>query len=271
MPATGPGDKPLRPRRGRRKPASPAPRPAPTQTAAAAENQRQVQTGKVRGPRKTKASDYHAPRPVNNAPAYKPPVNDTKSNADLGRATKFKHTPKYRADVRAVYHAATPERKQELADQADKRSIEGRIILEEHAARKRLIDAASNTGGDFGPHLSIDTSTPEGRRLAQSATPIQPRKQITDLPGVTAGLKVLEQTTRPLHALAGAAKADVKVIQDKGLSTYLQKGGGQAAIDAASRGIQNKDKVTFSDVLKEAGRKKQDGPWCGRICSGRCT
>lgn len=69
-------------------------------------------------------------------------------------------------------------------------------------------------------------------------------------------LRVLEQTTRPTHALAGAAKADVKTIKEKGVGYYLRHGG-KGSIEAAKRGIQNKDKTTFSDVLKEAGVKNK--------------
>jgi hypothetical protein len=55
-------------------------------------------------------------------------------------------------------------------------------------------------------------------------------------------LKVLDQTTRPVHAVAGAADAAVT---------------GKDVLRAAKRGIQNKDRTTFSDVLKHAGVKNK--------------
>jgi hypothetical protein len=55
-------------------------------------------------------------------------------------------------------------------------------------------------------------------------------------------LKVLDQTTRPVHAVAGAADAAVT---------------GKNVLRAAQRGIENKDRTTFSTVLKHAGVKNK--------------
>jgi hypothetical protein len=66
-------------------------------------------------------------------------------------------------------------------------------------------------------------------------------------------LKVLDQTTRPLHAVAGAADVAVNTIQHKGLKSYVLHGTHGQALKAAGRGIQNKDRTTFSKVLKDAG------------------
>jgi hypothetical protein len=66
-------------------------------------------------------------------------------------------------------------------------------------------------------------------------------------------LKVLDQTTRPIHALAAAEVQDVKTIKQKGLKHYLIHGGGKPARQAALKGIKNQDKSTTSDVLTEAG------------------
>jgi hypothetical protein len=68
---------------------------------------------------------------------------------------------------------------------------------------------------------------------------------------------VLEQTTRPLHAVAGAANEDVKRIKRNGASELLSIKPHASSLKAASRGIQNKDKTTFSDVLKTAGVKNK--------------
>jgi hypothetical protein len=54
-------------------------------------------------------------------------------------------------------------------------------------------------------------------------------------------ISVLEQTTRPLHAVAGAADA---ALTHKNIAR------------AAARGLQNKDRTTFSTVLKHAGAPK---------------
>lgn len=58
------------------------------------------------------------------------------------------------------------------------------------------------------------------------------------------GLKVLEQTTRPVHGVAGAVDAAVK-----GKSLH-------EVHHAFTRGVLNKDKITFSEVLKHAGAPK---------------
>ena len=50
--------------------------------------------------------------------------------------------------------------------------------------------------------------------------------------------KVLEQTTRPLHGVAGGTRAAIK---------------GENVPKAVKRGLQNKDKSTFSDVLDDLG------------------
>lgn len=54
--------------------------------------------------------------------------------------------------------------------------------------------------------------------------------------------KILEQTTRPTHAIAGSAKAAIE---------------GTSVPKAALRGFKNEDKTTFSDVLKSAGVKNK--------------
>lgn len=61
-------------------------------------------------------------------------------------------------------------------------------------------------------------------------------------------LKVLDQTTRPLHAIAGAVDA---------LAPTAKKGSRSAGpLKRFVRGLQNKDKTTFGDVLKHAGAPK---------------
>jgi hypothetical protein len=62
-------------------------------------------------------------------------------------------------------------------------------------------------------------------------------------------LKVLEQTTRPLHAIAGAARKDVQEFKKHGPKGLV----GHGSLKEAGKGIRNETKNTFSDVLKEAG------------------
>jgi hypothetical protein len=69
------------------------------------------------------------------------------------------------------------------------------------------------------------------------------------------GLAILNQLTRPIHAIAGETLSDVR---RGGLSEILavHAPGSKAAAErrrALSRGIQNKDKYLFSDVLRAAG------------------
>lgn len=59
-----------------------------------------------------------------------------------------------------------------------------------------------------------------------------------------AAIKILAQTSRPVHGIAGAADA---LVQGKGLS---------AAHHALTRGLENKDQVLFSSVLKHLGAPK---------------
>jgi hypothetical protein len=58
-------------------------------------------------------------------------------------------------------------------------------------------------------------------------------------------LKILDQTTRPIHAVAAGSKA---AIQGKGASGIAR---------AEARGLQLKDRTLFSDVLKTAGVKNK--------------
>lgn len=89
------------------------------------------------------------------------------------------------------------------------------------------------------------TGRPDRGKLVTSPIDLEAMalKDNTGKAGVEASLdagvvKVLDQLTRPLHAVAGAANAAVT---------------GKNIPRAASRGIQNKDKVLFSDVLKSVG------------------
>lgn len=80
----------------------------------------------------------------------------------------------------------------------------------------------SKTTKEDAIRLALDTSSSEGLQAG---------------PGAVVG-KVLEQTVRPLHAIAGATDAALK---------------GKNVPKAALRGLQNKDRTTFGKVLKDQG------------------
>jgi hypothetical protein len=77
------------------------------------------------------------------------------------------------------------------------------------------------------------------KRLIQSAGS---RKSGVDAAVSAPAAKALEQTTRPLHAVAGGVDAAVR---------------GENVLKGAERGITLKDRKTFSDVLKSAGVKNK--------------
>ena len=73
-----------------------------------------------------------------------------------------------------------------------------------------------------------------------------PSYRKADQRALTAGLKILEQTARPIHGIAAGTKAGIE---------------GKDVLSAAGRGVTLKDKTLFSDVLKAAGvRGKGVGP-----------
>jgi hypothetical protein len=108
--------------------------------------------------------------------------------------------------------------------------------------------------GRVDRHGRAPIINPRGQTVGHSQHVLSRSERRADVAGKLApALVVLNQTTRPLHAVAGAARADVKTAQDRGLAHYLIHGGGTQALTATARGIQNKDQFTFSDVLKQAG------------------
>jgi hypothetical protein len=107
-------------------------------------------------------------------------------------------------------------------------------------ARRGVQVARRDAAKDAAP-LHVDTSTAAGRRLVARA-----RRQQAALAqrrsGATAGvLHVLDQVARPVHGIAGATDA---LVQGHGLA---------GAHHALTRGLENKDRKTFSDVLHHAG------------------
>lgn len=145
---------------------------------------------------------------------------------DTARAEKFKRTDKY---VQTVKDAA-PKPTKIL------KVVKDQPVPDSKAELRRVLAG--------------------GRRSKRVPAPAMNRMQtVTAAPA----LKVLDQTTRPLHAVAAAAKEDVKTVKAKGIGHYLVHGSGGRSVKAAKRGIQNKDKSTFSDVFTEAGWKPKSG------------
>ncbi|HET7425763.1 MAG TPA: hypothetical protein VFJ50_01900 [Gemmatimonadales bacterium] len=119
------------------------------------------------------------------------------------------------------------------------------------AQRARALAAVAQSGGEFDSFAHVHAE----REAANAAAKV--RREQRRASAVAPALKVLDQTTRVSHAIAAAAKEDVKTIKTKGLSHYLAHGSGSRSIKAAERGFQLKDRTVFSDVLKEAGVKNK--------------
>jgi hypothetical protein len=66
-------------------------------------------------------------------------------------------------------------------------------------------------------------------------------------------LKVLDQTTRPVHAVAAAARKDVQEFKKHGVKGLV----GHGSLKSAVKGAKLEDRSLFSDVLKEAGVKNK--------------
>lgn len=138
--------------------------------------------------------------------------------------------------------------------------------------------AADTKKGQAYVKKQYDTKPGSIKRLYVKGTTVPP-KIATDVAfnkSVTKGrlaqaqieapvLKVLDQTTRPLHAVAASARADIHTIKTKGLKydlTHIDR----ANLHAAAQGIRNKDKSTFSDVYTDAGWKPKGT--LGKIAKG---
>ena len=145
-------------------------------------------------------------------------VKDTKGSSDLQRAERFKQTPQYAKDYTSglVAGAKTYTDKSLKGQKAD--------WSDPRLQRLKKLKFIRNTHGYAAP----------GEALA----PI-----LQDKSGAPVA-KVLEQTTRTLHAVAAPTKQIVEGHPEK-------------APSAALKGLRNKDKTTFSDVLASAGVKNK--------------
>lgn len=99
--------------------------------------------------------------------------------------------------------------------------------------RKRSVLGVDSALNDLWAPINPETGKP---------FPLEELTELYKQSGIeSAGLKVLEQTTRPLHAIAGATDSLVR-------GESVGK-----ALDAAGEGLIENKSVTFSDVLKSAG------------------
>jgi hypothetical protein len=106
------------------------------------------------------------------------------------------------------------------------------------AAKKYFFDRKTGKYTKKSPYG--DTVPPDVARR-QSYKDQQLKNLSADVARAAPVLKVLDQTTRPLHGIAAGARAAI---------------GGQNVPKAVGRGLANKDKSTFSDVLKDVGAPK---------------
>lgn len=89
-------------------------------------------------------------------------------------------------------------------------------------------------GRPAGSWVTVD----KGRERGMTVGEANPDRAARQAAVVAPALKVLDQTTRPAHAIAGAAYAGVT---------------GKDVLKGALRGAQLKDRKLFGDVLREAG------------------
>lgn len=185
------------------------------------------------------------------------PAVDPVRNTNVVRKRKVKRKPRSTAppisgDQRDRMRAArdqqlresvpkTPDqadRKRSPQQQARDRAVVNRVVRE---TRERAV-AKRNRGS--GTRAVKRVLAPRGRVIdaTKQFEESQARSREQRAVRLAPVLKVLDQTTRPLHAVAGATDAAVQ---------------GRNVPKAAVRGIKNEDKTTFSTVLRHAGVKNK--------------
>lgn len=170
------------------------------------------------------------------------PPSRTERLADAHRA------PEQKKHDRAVSDEAVRESRKRVIRKRSKAlterltiSSKGTLILKgggPKRGRAAIPGATANPLDELGSPLG-----PEVNRL------ISRRSRPEDLKAPA--LKALEYLNRPLHAVASAAKEDVKNYEKYGVKGLV----GHGSLDEAKKGLTGKSNVTFSDVLKEAGVK----------------
>lgn len=152
------------------------------------------------------------------------------------------YTPAEQAAIRDLYRGGM--RKAHVDSVAALYELGNRAQRANIRAVGRAVNAANGPtrGVAFRPardESSLQTQLDEGLRRAEQ------QESSTAAPA----LKVLEQTLRPIHAIAAAAKHDVQQVKKHGIQGLV----GHGSLNAAGRGFALKDKSLFSDVLQEAG------------------
>lgn len=138
----------------------------------------------------------------------------------------------------------------------DAQDVAGRSSQQKAQDRKAVAKATTS-----GKYVKAQPNLPTVKQFSQ-------QNKASVAGKVAPVLTVLNQTTRPLHAIAGAAKADVHTIKTQGLGHYLAHGSPEAP-HAALRGVENKDTTTFSDVFTEAGWKPKGT--LGKVAKGAAS
>ncbi len=224
-------------------------------------------TGKRTAPKRVRrAKPKPAPMPGGNAAAHAPKPRVRKvvvragdapatRTADLKKANAYKKTPAYKHDVKVAKVAAVSYKRAQASrvrashrseTAADPHSVAkaDRYLRDQYASSKfKKYLPTDKQGNPVGPHGErIGLLPPRNLKELQVRTTADQNVKKAEL--VAPALKILDQTTRPLHGIAGGVDAAVK-------------GGSPSDVNrAAVRGLKNKDKVTFSKVLKDVGAPK---------------
>jgi hypothetical protein len=172
---------------------------------------------------------------------------------------------------------AAPPRTERIADSKrtpqQKRRDEAVVRREIREARRRYV-ARTGKGPSLGAVVRTMTggATPSSRRTGR-VVPGAQAQPLTNLPvlsipqvrnqdpEITARklapvLTALEQTSRPVHAVAAATRAEIKQVEAEGFNPLDVKPN-RANLRAARRGFELKDRSLFSDVLGDLGVKNK--------------
>lgn len=216
-------------------------------------------------------------------PAYKPPQGDTKSAKDLGRAPRFKQTPRYKRDVEVVVRAQTPARRAKLVKQAKKGTVEHKVT---RAVARELGHEAKDVKTRTDLHRGdrtkqskdyIDTlqdvragdKSRKRQRADDLLTSMSREKAGPDRPRSDTELKTFLKTGERPQRLSrkdqqNVQKAEInapviKVLDQTLRPTRAIAGSVDAALHgenvpkAAKKGLVKNKGPLFGDVLKRAG------------------
>lgn len=213
---------------------------------------RPVRTGS-RGDSPTERRPPPKPRPVAGPPApRRTPPKDTKSEKEFQRAEHHKKSKDYKRKLRKTREErqerqqVSPVRGREVAGPpAPSESLRRRLLERRLERENKSREIKARVPRDASPS-ELSERIRKGRDLDRGLEVLKKRKEATAAKKMAPVVDVLEETTRPIHAVAGGTRAAIR---------------GESIPKAIKRGAQNKDKYLFSDVLKEAGvPKKVAGP-----------